>query len=397
MKVSHLLVVAVTIAVGTAPSWVPLPRPGSSLVQDVPDAKFPTPGNITEVCGSSPADSLDSAHRLFEGQVHGSETVAVGPDGRLVMLDKFGYLHEAMQDGKGGYRLQTGAPALFLGPGRPLGFHFDAHGNLLVADSLKGLVMVEQGSRRLVLLANSVSHDSPLQPGTHITYANDMDIARDGTVYFSDSGTIQPMRNEQAGHWDTLEAYLQTMYKGALTGRLLRYQPADGSTHVVAEGLWYANGVALAADESFAAVVETCSARVSRVWLTGPKAGTVDTLIDRLPGFPDGITRASDGNFWVALIVPAPAPTWMLRYKLVRLLLAWLPPVLRPQPKHWGAIVKVTAEGQVVDCLLDLDGSHLMSISAVTEVKGRLFLGNLAGDYVSYLDLPQWQRDAQAT
>ena len=40
---------------------------------------------------------------------------------------------------------------------------------------------------------------------------------------------------------------------------------------MVTEGLWFANGVALSADASWAAVVETVSLRVHRVWLSGPK------------------------------------------------------------------------------------------------------------------------------
>ena len=35
---------------------------------------------------------------------------------------------------------------------------------------------------------------------------------------------------------------------------------------------------------------------------------------------------------------------------------------------------------------MDTDGSVVSSISAVTEHKGRLFLGNVVGDYVSYID-----------
>ncbi len=34
------------------------------------------------------------------------------------------------------------------------------------------------------------------------------------------------------------------------------------------------------------------------------QAGSVDTLIDGLPGFPDGISRAADGNFWLAVLTP---------------------------------------------------------------------------------------------
>lgn len=33
-----------------------------------------------------------------------------------------------------------------------------------------------------------------------------------------------------------------------------------------------------------------------------PQAGTLDTLIDSLPGWPDNIVRASDGNFWLCLV-----------------------------------------------------------------------------------------------
>ena len=58
--------------------------------------------------------------------------------------------------------------------------------------------------------------------------------------------------------------------QGAPTGRLLRYDPRDGSTRVVAERFWFANGVALAPGAAWAAVVETNSFRVLSVQLTGP-------------------------------------------------------------------------------------------------------------------------------
>jgi len=36
------------------------------------------------------------------------------------------------------------------------------------------------------LLTARVSDDSPLEPGSLITYANDLDISQDGTIYFTD-------------------------------------------------------------------------------------------------------------------------------------------------------------------------------------------------------------------
>ena len=55
----------------------------------------------------------------------------MAPDGALVMCDKFGYVWQAAPTKRGGFDLGR-VPVAHLGPGRPLGFAFDAEG-LLVA------------------------------------------------------------------------------------------------------------------------------------------------------------------------------------------------------------------------------------------------------------------------
>lgn len=54
-------------------------------------------------------------------------------------------------------------------------------------------------------------------------------------------------------------------------------------------------------------------------------------------------------------------------------------------------VLQVSPEGKVLEHLMDSDGSVANSISAVTEHKGRLFFGNVLGDYVSYIDYKQGQ------
>lgn len=40
----------------------------------------------------------------------------------------------------------------------------------------------------------------------------------------------------------------------------------------------------------------------------------------------------------------------------------------------------------MLEHLMDSDGSVVSTISSVTEHNGRLFFGNLVGDFVSYID-----------
>lgn len=177
--------------------------------------------------------------------------------------------------------------------------------------------------------------------------------------------------------------------QGQHAGKLLRYDPASRETTVLSSGWWFANGVSLSSDESFVAFVETNRQRVLRYWLKGPNAGGVDVLIDRLPGFPDGIQRGEGDDFWVALVVPITPLSYLLRTRLTRFLLAWLPPSLRPKVPAWGAVARVTPSGDVVDWLLDPTGARVSFVSSVHQHGNTLLLGNLVGDYVSCISLRQ--------
>ena len=89
------------------------------------------------------------------------------------------------------------------------------------------------------------------------------------------------------------------------TGRLLRLAPGAGTPEVVLEGLQFANGLALSADESFLVVAETGARRLTRVHLTGAGAGTSEPFVEDLPGTPDNMWRDPvSGLMWVALAGP---------------------------------------------------------------------------------------------
>jgi len=177
--------------------------------------------------------------------------------------------------------------------------------------------------------------------------------------------------------------------RGEASGQLLSYDPVTHQVKEVLENIAYANGVAISADGSFVAVVETNTCRVLRRWLKGPKKGSTDTLIDRLPGFPDGISLSSDGGFWLSLVTPlSPVMKWLGPYRLLRQVFSHAVHSLLPfVAKKRGCIVKLSPSGQPLETLLDADGSHISTVSAVTEHKGMLFLGNLGGDFISVVKL----------
>ncbi len=70
--------------------------------------------------------------------------------------------------------------------------------------------MLEQAAGKVVILASQVSDDSPLDPGSVINYANDADIAEDGTIYFTTSSDI-PVVPNAFGFWDTYASFTLTM------------------------------------------------------------------------------------------------------------------------------------------------------------------------------------------
>jgi len=342
---------------------------------------------------------LRSARTLFKGIVKGAESVAIAPDGLLLMLDKYGYLHTARSGPRNGLWSPKPRPiatttsaqefklteaVAYIGPGRPLGYHVVDNGRaLLVCDSLKGLLHVDLTTYQVSVLSNAV--------GTSLlNYVNDVDIASDGMVYFSSSTAGIVSHNARVGFYDTMRSYLFNLMRGDASGRLLRYDPTTHVTSELASGLFFANGVALSAAEDFVAVVETSQNRVMRHWLRGPKAGELEVLIEKLPGSPDGITRSSDGHFWLSLVAPLSplphlvggTPLWV-RTLISHVILSALPYVA----EKWGCVVKVSAEGAVLEVLMDPSGEVVSTVSAVSEHAGRLYLGNLAGDSVAVVDL----------
>lgn len=248
--------------------------------------------------------------------------------------------------------------------GRPLGLELDAEGRLLVADARKGLLRIDTASGAIEALADSVD-------GVAMKLVDNAAIASDGTIWFSDSST-------RFG----LERWKDDFVQNTRTGRLLKRAP-DGTVSVVVDGLAFANGVALSAKEDFVCVAETGARTVVRRWLTGPRAGLRDYLCQDLPGYPDNLSRGSDGLIWVAIASPKDALVERLQTGPMRLrkLATKLPDRLQPQPK---VTVRVQAYDDDAHLVHDLDldpaasGVSYHMVTGVREHEGTVWLGSFA-------------------
>lgn len=391
-----ILALLVAVELGQIPVRLPFP-PGVEYdyMEEPPEGSLPLKWNTTYKVTN---EDLKHAEILLKDDLVGVETVAVGPDGKLGLVDKYGKIFLGMPDGKGGYSIPQ-EPLAHSYPGRTLGVKFDAEGSLYMANAPLGLLKLvnpgDKDQQKLVLATGRVSDESPLMAGFPMEFADDLDIASDGTVYFSSATDVLAYKVED-GSWEALDSVYVTIAKARPAGMLLAYHPSNGSTIALMEGLWFANGVELAHDESYVLVVDSIQMKVHRYWLKGSKSGSSEVFIDSLPGPPDGISKAADGeNYWLTIYSPAPGIAAYANHRLVRVLVAYMPRIARLlglKPPKQGLVLKISPEGKVLQELGDPKGEVVWGISSAVEADGKLFLGSLHRSGVPVLDLAKVQK-----
>ncbi|KAK3019888.1 hypothetical protein RJ639_002937, partial [Escallonia herrerae] len=260
--------------------------------------------------------------------------------------------------------------------GRPLGLRFHKEsGELYIADSYYGLMVVGPEGGLATPLATHVE-------GKPILFANDLDIHKNGSIFFTDTSK----RYNRVNHFFI-------MLEGESTGRLLRYDPPTRTTHVILEGLAFPNGVQISKDQSFLLFTETTNCRVMRYWLEGPRSGTTELMAD-LPGFPDNVRLNEKGQFWVAIdCCRTRAQEVLVHNPWLRNIYFRLPFPMRYLAKMMGtkmySVISLFDEkGEIVDVLEDKKGAAMKLVSEVRETKGKLWIGTVAHNQIATLPYP---------
>jgi sugar lactone lactonase YvrE len=335
------------------------------------------PGQPALVGPLAPNRDLESATLIAEGLLDQPEDVAVDladaarplytgvPDGRLLRVD--------WQVGRAAKITTIATPG-----GLPLGLKMTPDGHLLVADSGRLLsVATREHGYPLSVLTSACA-------GVPFHFLNDLDVAKDGTVYFSQTSD----RRYSAAGYQAIYANLEAKPEGSL----FAYEPSTKRTRRLMDGLHFANGVAVMDDQASVLVVETSHFLIRRYWLKGPQAGTNDVFADNLAGQPDGIMGDGKGRYWVAMNAKrsaiqdfaAPRP-WLTN------LFSLLPGPLLLQigvGESYGLLVAYNAQGQVVRSLHDETGRFVGGIANAEPYGNKLYLGTKWGQHLAIVDLP---------
>ncbi|GKV29132.1 hypothetical protein SLEP1_g38094 [Rubroshorea leprosula] len=260
--------------------------------------------------------------------------------------------------------------------GRPLGLRFNKYtGDLYIADAYYGLLMVGPEGGLAMPLATHVE-------GKPILFANDLDIHKNGSIFFTDTSK----RHNRVNHFFI-------MLEGEATGRLLRYDPPTKTTHIVLDGLAFPNGVQLSKDQTFLLFTETTNCRLKKYWLEGPRVGTAELVAD-LPGFPDNVRINEKGQFWVAIDCCRTAAQEVLSHNpWIRSVYFRLPIPMSYLGRMMGmrmyTVISLFSEkGEILEVLEDPEGVVMKLVSEVREAKGKLWIGTVAHNHIATLPYP---------
>ena len=319
-------------------------------------------------------DLLSVAEPIGVGQVDGPEDVILDADGNLYCGSRDGDIIRFLAPDH-----KEREVYVHIG-GQTLGLALDRDGSLLCCVGGMGLYKVTT-DRQVIKLSDETNRSwLSIVDDSRMRLADDLDIAPDGRVFFSEATIRYEMHD-----WiiDALE--------GRGNGRIICYDPRDGSSRTVLSGRQFPNGICMVPDGVSFLFAETWGCRISRFYYDGPMKGRVDSVIADLPGYPDNINLASDGNFWCG-IIGMRAPAFDLAQKMPgfrrRMVMQiardeWLYPNM-----NTGGVVKFSLDGTIVQSLWDGMGERHPQVTSMREHKGYLYLGGIFNNRIGRYKIP---------
>lgn len=319
-------------------------------------------------------DELRTSEIIGLGQIEGPEDPLLDRDGNLYAGSRHGDIYRFFAP-----NFTTHEIFAHIG-GHPLGMNFDRHGNLVTCVGGMGLFMVTPDKEVIKLTDETNRSRYSVIDDSRMRLPDDLDIAPDGRIFFSEATT----------RYDYVEWPLDSL-EARGNGRIICYDPSNKTTRTVLRSLMFPNGICVMPDGLSLLFAETWGCRISRFWFDGPEKGKVERLIENLPGMPDNINRASDGNYWTTLVgMRTPALDVALTMPGFRRRMT-----KRMGPSNWlmpnintGCVLKFSPRGEMLESLWDMGGVNHPMVTSVKEHKGYLYLGGISNNRIGRWKIP---------
>ena len=306
-----------------------------------------------------PNKLLQAANAIHLGKFEGPEDATLGHDKQVYVTTLDGHVLRISN----GQQVERFAD---LG-GRPLGIETAHDGALIVANSFLGLQRIDTDGNISTLLG-SIDDVTPVYP-------NNLAIAGDGKVYFTEASS----KFGADKYRGTYNASLLDIMEHGGHGSVIEFDPATGKATTLLEGLNYANGIAISADDSYLVVAETSSYRVLKYWLEGARRGETEVLLENLPGFPDNIKSGLQGRFWLGFAAPRNQLLDRISDKpWLRKVVQRLPAAVRPQAVPASHVIAFNGDGEVLMNMHD-PSARFPTLTGVLETRQMLYLTTLFG------------------
>lgn len=247
------------------------------------------------------------------------------------------------------------------------GLHFDHDGNLVACDQSRGIIRINPAGE-ITTLVREDEHGRPF------LIPNDVDIASDGKIYFSNTSS-------QSGFSKKLVRKIIMEVKP--DGGLFCYDPATEKVQTLIDSSFFGNGVAVSQNDDFVLMVDLTKYRVVRHWLKGTQTGETEIFIDNLPGLPNGISRREDGSFWLGFTTRRDDMLDKIQPKVgLKKFVYGLPIWLQPKQESFGMIMHLSETGEILKTYYDTTGKVVSEASSVEEHNGYLYLGGDLTDHI---------------
>ena len=248
--------------------------------------------------------------------------------------------------------------------GRPLGIEVINAQEILICDAVRGLLHLDLRCGRLSVWVDHFG-------GEPLRFCNNATVAQDGTVYFS-----------QSSQRHSLKAWRRDLVDRIPSGRLFKRTP-DGDVILLADRLFFTNGVTLSADQQSLIYAQSGRATLTRLWLNGRRAGSHEPFAPPMAGFPDNLSTDQYGLIWVAL---ASKPDWRLHliHRLPRLARQWVGKIQQHLPIEPEAIVWVQAYNHRGEMVRQIRFEHpqFQMVTGMRRHGHQLYLSSLTGSHL---------------